>query len=75
MRQRLYRAKCFCLCSIRHLKRSWYSQVCAQDLVSAALNGFNSTVLAYGQTGAGKTHTMFGELSMLLIASRPLAAG
>jgi kinesin family protein 18/19 len=25
------------------------------------LNGYNSTVFAYGQTGAGKTHTMLGN--------------
>ena len=30
--------------------------------VDAALSGVNSTVLAYGQTGAGKTHTLFGGL-------------
>jgi len=30
--------------------------------VEAALSGVNSTVLAYGQTGAGKTHTLFGGL-------------
>ncbi|OBA23344.1 kinesin-domain-containing protein [Metschnikowia bicuspidata var. bicuspidata NRRL YB-4993] len=24
--------------------------------------GFNGTILAYGQTGAGKSHTMFGEM-------------
>lgn len=26
------------------------------------LNGYNSTLFAYGMTGAGKTHTLFGEL-------------
>jgi hypothetical protein len=26
------------------------------------LNGFNVTCFAYGMTGAGKTHTMLGEL-------------
>ena len=31
-------------------------------LVSSALEGFNATVFAYGQTGTGKTHTMLGEL-------------
>ena len=25
------------------------------------LNGFNATILCYGQTGAGKTFTMFGN--------------
>ena len=26
------------------------------------IQGFNSTIFAYGMTGAGKTHTMFGEI-------------
>ena len=30
-------------------------------LCDGLLNGFNSTVFAYGQTGAGKTHTMLGS--------------
>ena len=33
---------------------------CASDLVTRVLDGFNGTILAYGQTGAGKTHTMTG---------------
>ena len=31
-----------------------------KHLVSAAIKGRNAAVLAYGQTAAGKTHTMFG---------------
>ena len=31
------------------------------DSVDAVLKGFNATVLAYGQSGAGKTYTMFGD--------------
>jgi kinesin family protein 18/19 len=30
-------------------------------LCEGVLNGYNSTVFAYGQTGAGKTHTMLGN--------------
>jgi len=30
-----------------------------QDLVDSVLGGYNATVFAYGQTGTGKTHTMF----------------
>ena len=37
-----------------------YEQV--QPAIDAAMSGVNSTVLAYGQTGAGKTHTLFGGL-------------
>eukprot|EP01038_Epipyxis_sp_PR26KG_P006489 gene6489-8922_t len=33
---------------------------CAADAVANVLNGFNSCVMCYGQTGAGKTHTFFG---------------
>ena len=32
----------------------------AHDIVEAVLNGFNGTIFAYGQTGAGKSHTMEG---------------
>lgn len=32
------------------------------SLVSSVLQGYNATVFAYGMTGAGKTHTMFGNL-------------
>jgi len=35
-------------------------QDCA-DIVQSVLDGYNATVFAYGQTGAGKTHTMFGD--------------
>jgi len=35
---------------------------CANSLVKSCLEGYNATVLAYGQTGTGKTHTMIGDL-------------
>lgn len=34
---------------------------CAEDIVTKALTGYNGTILAYGQTGAGKTFTMTGS--------------
>jgi len=33
---------------------------CADDIVNSVLQGYNGTILAYGQTGAGKTFTMMG---------------
>jgi len=31
-----------------------------EDLVRSVIDGYNVTIFAYGQTGAGKTHTMYG---------------
>ena len=35
----------------------------ARGLVGGVLDGYNSSVFAYGATGAGKTHTMLGSLN------------
>ena len=34
---------------------------CAQDIVKQVVNGYNGTIMCYGQTGAGKTFTMNGS--------------
>ena len=39
--------------------------------VENLLNGYNSTILAYGMTGTGKTHTMFGDIYCLSEAKEP----
>lgn len=31
-----------------------------KDLIDSVMNGFNATIIAYGQTSSGKTHTMIG---------------
>jgi kinesin family protein 18/19 len=36
-------------------------QLTTKSLCGAVCDGFNSTVFAYGATGAGKTHTMLGS--------------
>lgn len=36
---------------------------CASGLLSHVLEGYNATLMAYGQTGAGKTYSMTGSLS------------
>ncbi len=33
---------------------------CAAGSILSSLDGYNSTVFAYGQTGTGKTHSMMG---------------
>ena len=33
-----------------------------KDIIDSVLNGYNGTVLAYGQTSSGKTYTMQGEM-------------
>ena len=30
-------------------------------MIYQSLNGVNGTIFAYGETGAGKTYTMFGK--------------
>ena len=35
-------------------------ETCAQEIVKSVIEGYNGTVLTYGQTGAGKTYTMSG---------------
>jgi len=32
----------------------------AQNIIESAVQGYNSTIFAYGQTSSGKTHTMMG---------------
>jgi hypothetical protein len=38
--------------------------VIGKPICSSCLAGYNSTIFAYGQTGAGKTHTILGDVSM-----------
>ena len=35
---------------------------CAQEITTKLMDGFNGTILAYGETGSGKTHTMTGPI-------------
>jgi len=35
--------------------------MCAKDVIQNVLEGYSGTIMAYGQTGAGKTFTMSGS--------------
>jgi len=43
-----------------------------RDLVQSTMDGHNVTIFAYGQTGAGKTHTMYGNPQQEGIAPRAI---
>jgi len=40
-----------------------HTQACASEVLQSGLDGFNGTIMCYGQTGAGKTYTMSGGRS------------
>ena len=44
-----------------------------QNLIQSAMDGYNVCIFAYGQTGAGKTHTMYGNPEMPGIAPRAMS--
>lgn len=48
------------VCGIETTQQAMYDLVARNTLLDL-FRGFNATILAYGQTGAGKSHTMFGS--------------
>lgn len=50
-------------------------EIIAQKIVLSTLEGYNATIFAYGQTGTGKTFTMFGTTpgneNMSFISNKP----
>ncbi len=46
-----------------------YSEI-GSKIVDQALKGFHSSLIAYGQTGTGKTYTLFGDENNLGVVSR-----
>ena len=40
-------------------------RACCEPSVSSVVDGLNATILAFGQTGAGKTYSMFGSEDVL----------
>ena len=43
-----------------------------EPILNSFLGGYNCTIFCYGQTGAGKTHTMMGPLDQLYETNSPL---
>ena len=44
------------------IKNQYFFEKIIKKLLDNILLGFNSTVLTYGVSGTGKTHTMFGDI-------------
>lgn len=42
---------------------------CCKGIVDCVLDGFNGTIMCYGQTGAGKTYTMTGGVEKIVSSS------
>jgi kinesin family protein 5 len=42
------------------VQRTLYKEV-VEPTIDDILNGYNGTVFTYGQSGSGKTYTMFGD--------------
>ena len=55
----------------RDATQSQTYEVVARGVVDAVLEGYNGTVLAYGQTGTGKTHTIYGPLAYWRRGAQP----
>ena len=47
---------------------------CAAPVVSSVLDGYNGTIFAYGQTGAGKTHTSTFFVCSLMLSCKCIVA-
>lgn len=47
---------CYAECELLH------AAVVGHPIVENCLAGYNSSIFAYGQTGAGKTYTMIGQM-------------
>ena len=46
-------------------KISFETENGTEEYCCSVLEGYNGTIFCYGQTGAGKTHTMMGPLDQL----------
>ena len=46
-------------------------QEIGEPIIQSFIGGYNCTIFCYGQTGAGKTHTMMGPLDQLFEVSSP----
>eukprot|EP00746_Dinoflagellata_sp_MGD_P160851 gnl/MRDRNA2_/MRDRNA2_87784_c0_seq1.p1 gnl/MRDRNA2_/MRDRNA2_87784_c0~~gnl/MRDRNA2_/MRDRNA2_87784_c0_seq1.p1 ORF type:complete len:730 (-),score=184.67 gnl/MRDRNA2_/MRDRNA2_87784_c0_seq1:30-2219(-) len=45
---------------LRDVSQESVFNFCAMDVIHSVMEGYNGTIMAYGQTGAGKTFTMIG---------------
>ena len=51
---------CVCPHVLHNASQEEVYEECARGVVSWLLDSYNGTIMAYGETGAGKTYTMTG---------------
>lgn len=61
--------KCDSLYSGQTTQEEFFNTCGIIHLLNSVLNGYRSCIFAYGQTGAGKTHTMIGPMGILDLSS------
>ncbi|EUT83719.1 hypothetical protein PFAG_03593 [Plasmodium falciparum Santa Lucia] len=44
-----------------HVKQNEIFDILGKNLVNNFMNGYNSSILAYGNTNSGKTYTLYGD--------------
>lgn len=52
------------MCGFQSTNQQELYERCAKGSVDDFLKGYNATVMAYGQVGAGKTFTMTGDMKV-----------
>ena len=49
------------MCGFQTTNQQRYYERCAKASVDQFLNGYNATIIAFGQVGSGKTYTITGD--------------
>ena len=61
------------MCGFQTTNQQRAFEHCAKEYTDEFLNGYNATIMAFGQVGAGKTYTMAGDTKVTLGIERILS--